>query len=128
MRRCGFATKTDARSALHRVLACERAGAECDDRQTVAVYLGAWPQYKAVTLKPTTLARYNDYVIKDLIPAMGAIRLEHLHHRHIAQFVRDQMAADRGLITLRRCVATYRQRRTRPASSRPTTPTGPTRR
>jgi integrase len=106
MRRCGFATKTDARSALHRVLACERAGVECDDRQTVADYLGAWLQYKALTLKPTTLARYTDYVIKDLIPAMGAIRLEHLHHRHIAQFVRDQMAADRGLITLRRWVAT----------------------
>jgi integrase len=106
MRRCGFVTKSDAQSVVHRVLACERAGVEYNDRQTVADYLGAWLRVKSVTLKPTTLARYTDYVTKDLIPAMGAIRLEHLHHRHIAQFVRDQMVAGRGLITLRRCVAT----------------------
>lgn len=106
MRRCGFATKTDAQSVLHRVLACERAGVECDDRQTVADYLAKWLSAKALGLKPTTLARYTDYVVKDLVPALGAIRLEQLHHRHIAQFVRDQLAAGRGRVTLRRCVAT----------------------
>jgi integrase len=106
MRRCGFSTKTEASSALHRVLACERAGVECDDRQTVAEYLQEWLRVKAVALKPTTLARYTDYVTKDLVPALGAIRLERLHHRHIAQFVRDQRQAGRGLVTLRRCVAT----------------------
>lgn len=106
MRRCGFASKAEAQSALHRVLACERAGVECDDHQTVAEYLREWLSVKALALKPTTLARYRDYVSKDLIPALGAIRLERLHHRHIAQFVSDQLAAGRGLVTLRRCVAT----------------------
>lgn len=45
-------------------------------------------------------------LIKDLIPGLGAIRLEHLYHRRIAQFVIDQLAAGRRLITLRRCLAT----------------------
>lgn len=106
MRRCGFASKTETQSALGRVLACERAGVQCDDRQTVAEYLQDWLSGKALTLRPTTLARYRDYVSKDLVPALGAIRLEQLHHRHIAQFVRDQTEAGRGLVTLRRCVAT----------------------
>lgn len=106
MRRCGFASKSDAWSALQRVLACERAGVECDDRQSVADYLGVWLRAKAMTLKPATTVRYTDYITKDLVPALGAIRLEQLHHRHIAQFVRDQVGAGRGLITVRRCVAT----------------------
>jgi integrase len=106
LRRCGFASKTEAQAALGRVLACERAGVECDDRQTVAEYLQEWLSVKALSLRPTTLARYRDYVDKDLVPALGAIRLERLHHRHVAQFVCDQVEAGRGLVTLRRCVAT----------------------
>lgn len=36
MRRSGFPTKTEADAALHRVLACERAGVHVDDKETVA--------------------------------------------------------------------------------------------
>lgn len=106
MRRSGYATRTDASAALDHVLSCERAGIAVDDRETVAEYLTQWLTIKSLVLKPTTMARYTDYVSKDLIPNLGAIRLEQLHHRHIAQFVSDQLAADRGLVTLRRCVAT----------------------
>jgi integrase len=106
MRRGGFATRTDARAGLAQVLDCERTGVHLDDRETVAGYLAGWLQAKARTLKPTTMARYTDYVTKDLIPALGAIRLERLDHQHISQFVRDQLAADRGPVTLRRCIST----------------------
>ncbi|MEU5611529.1 hypothetical protein AB0H03_22810 [Streptomyces sparsogenes] len=41
-------------------------------------------------LKPTTLARYRDYVTGDLIPALGALKLDELGHRHIAGFVHTQ--------------------------------------
>ncbi|MGE3836170.1 MAG: hypothetical protein AB7H43_15505, partial [Acidimicrobiia bacterium] len=44
-------------------------------RQTVAEYLEAWLEVKQRSLKPTTMARYLDYVHKDLVPAVGAIRL-----------------------------------------------------
>jgi integrase len=106
MRRCGFATQGQARAALHRVLACEQAAIHVDDRQTVAEYLAGWLEYKERMLKPTTLVRYTDYVRKDLYPALGAIRLEDLSHHHVAGFVREQLAAGRGRVTLRRCVAT----------------------
>ena len=58
------------------------------------------------SLKPTTLARYRDYIHKDLSPALGPIRLEELTHHHIAGFVTSQLAAGRGLITVHRCIAT----------------------
>lgn len=106
LRRSGFHTQAAARSALHRVLACERAGVHSDDRQTVADYLAAWIEHKAHSLKPTTLARYRDYLVKDLSPALGAIRLEELTHHHIATWVADQLAAGRGPVTVHRCVAT----------------------
>lgn len=106
LRRCGFPSQAHARAALGRVLVCERAGIHVDDRQTVAEYLEAWLETKQRSLKPTTLARYLDYVRKDLIPALGAIRLEELTHHHIAGFVTDQLATGRGPVTVHRCIAT----------------------
>jgi hypothetical protein len=119
MRRCGFLTQGQALTALHRVLACEQAGIHLDDRQTVAEYLNRWLEYKERMLKPTTLVRYTDYVRKDLSPALGAIRLEDLTHHHIADFVRDQLAAGRGRVTLRRCVATLSSGPFQPRLDRP---------
>ena len=69
-------------------------------------YLTDWLHTKARVLKPTTLARYSDYITKDLSPALGEIRLEQLTHHHVESFVRAQLTVGRGLITLRRCVAT----------------------
>ncbi|SDG33869.1 Site-specific recombinase XerD [Pseudonocardia oroxyli] len=72
----------------------------------MAEYLAAWLEFKAFGLKPTTMVRYTDYVHNDLIPAVGALRLEELSHHHVAEFIRRQLDAGRGLITLHRCVAT----------------------
>ena len=47
---------------------------------------------KSRTLKPTTTAVYSDYIIKDLVPAFGAIRLEKLNHLHVARFIDEQLA------------------------------------
>jgi integrase len=106
MRRSGYATRSDARTALARVLECERAGVLLDDTQTVADYLVGWLDAKARRLKPTTIARYRDYLHNDLLPAFGAVRLERLTHQHVDQFVRTQLAAGRGPVTVRRCIAT----------------------
>jgi hypothetical protein len=106
MRRGGFPTRTDAQAALGRVLACERAGIRLDDRQTVADYLTTWLADKTLVLKPTTTANYTAYLRNDLIPTLGAIRLEKLSHTHIAQFIHRQLAAGRPPTTLRRCIAT----------------------
>jgi hypothetical protein len=106
MRRSGYDTRSDARAALARVLECERAGVYLDDTQTVTDYLVDWLDAKARRLKPTTVARYRDYVRNDLLPAFGAVRLERLNHQHVDQFVRTQLTAGRGPVTVRRCIAT----------------------
>jgi integrase len=106
MRRSGYATRADARTALARVLECERAGVHLDDAQTVADYLVGWLDTKARRLRPTTVVRYRDYLRNDLLPAFGAVRLDQLTHQHVDQFVRTQLAAGRGPVTVRRCVAT----------------------
>lgn len=105
MRRGGNPSKMAATVALARVLECERAGVWLDDRQTLADYLTGWLAYKATTLKPTTVALYTDYINKDLVPALGAVRLESLSHQHVARFIHDQLAKGRrptGIAPLRR--------------------------
>ncbi|MGH3569409.1 MAG: hypothetical protein ACRDRH_25985 [Pseudonocardia sp.] len=71
LRRGGFPTQAAARSALDRVLACERAGVHSDDRETLAGYLAAWVEHKALSLKPTTMARYRDYITRTSPPPSG---------------------------------------------------------
>ena len=106
MRRSGFATKAEASAALTNVLQCERAGVSIDDTETVADYLRRWFEAKAPTRKPNTVNRYRAYLDNDLIPAFGAIRLERLTHEQVAQFIRRELDAGRGLVTLRRCITT----------------------
>ena len=79
---------------------------DSDDRQTLAYYLTGWLEEKARVLKPTTMARYRDYVAKDLVPALGAVRLEELTHLHVAAFVRGELDTGRGPVTVHRCVRT----------------------
>ncbi|MCQ4082481.1 site-specific integrase [Streptomyces sp. RB6PN25] len=106
IRRGGFPSRHTARTALRRLLEGEAGGFNADPNQTVADYLTAWLAAKALTIKPTTCARYRDYVTKDLIPALGSLKLDELGHRHIAGFVHAQLTAGRGRVTLHRCLAT----------------------
>ncbi|PPS73442.1 hypothetical protein BV882_15510 [Streptomyces sp. 46] len=61
---------------------------------------------KALVLKPTTMARYRDYVRNDLVPAFGTLKLDQLAHRPISAFGASQLASGRGKTTLYRCLAT----------------------
>ncbi|WP_249025426.1 tyrosine-type recombinase/integrase [Streptomyces sparsogenes] len=106
IRRGGFPTPNAAQAALQRILEGEAGGFNGDPNQTVADYLTTWLETKAYVLKPTTLARYRDYVTGDLIPALGTLKLDELGHRHIAGFVHTQLAAGRGQVTVYRCLAT----------------------
>jgi integrase len=106
IRRGGFPNRHTARTALRRLLEGEAGGFNADPNQTVADYLTTWLETKAHTIKPTPHARYHDYVAKDLIPALGSLKLDELAHRHIAGFVHTQLAQDRGKVTLHRCLAT----------------------
>ncbi|MFD7641793.1 N-terminal phage integrase SAM-like domain-containing protein [Kitasatospora sp. NPDC059795] len=83
----GFPTKDEARTALHRYLTGRTFGINTCPNQTVAEYLASWLAAKKLRLKPTTWVRYRDYVHHDLIPHLGAIRLDDLAHEHILAFV-----------------------------------------
>ncbi|MHA5052117.1 tyrosine-type recombinase/integrase [Streptomyces sp. SD15] len=106
VRRGGFPSQETAEQALSRFLEGEAGGYNADPSQTVASYLEAWLDAKALVLKPTTMARYRDYVRNDLVPAFGTLKLDQLAHRHISAYVTCQLAAGRGRTTLYRCLAT----------------------
>jgi hypothetical protein len=105
MRRRGFPSKGAARRALDDVVQRQGAGVRVDDEETVADYLSTWLRDMRHRLKPKTHHHYGEYVTKDLIPALGALRLEHLRHEHVAQLISDLEAAGRGAPTIRRMVA-----------------------
>ncbi|MFD9333161.1 tyrosine recombinase XerC [Streptomyces sp. NPDC060028] len=106
VRRGGFGSQDAAEVALRKFQEGEAGGFDADPNQTVAAYLNAWLDAKALVLKPTTMARYRDYVRNDLIPAFGILKLDQLAHRHISAFITCQLAAGRGETTLYRCLAT----------------------
>ncbi|MFF7079780.1 tyrosine-type recombinase/integrase [Streptomyces lavendulae] len=106
VRRSGFTDQDKAEQALSRFLEGEAVGYNADPSQTVAAYLNSWLEAKALVLKPTTMARYRDYVRNDLVPAFGTLKLDQLAHRHISAYVTCQLAAGRGRTTLYRCLAT----------------------
>jgi integrase len=102
MRRSPFPTKAAAHRAKDDVLARYGAGVKVDDTELTADYLRGWLDDKRHTLRPKTLHSYREYVIKDLVPVLGAIRLEHLRHNHVAALVAQLQAAGRGAPTIRR--------------------------
>ncbi|MCY0942010.1 site-specific integrase [Streptomyces antarcticus] len=106
VRRGGFDSQDAAEAALRRFLEGEAGGFNADPNQTVAAYLNTWLAAKALVLKPTTMARYRDYVHNDLVPAFGTLKLDELGHRHIAGFATAELDAGRGKTTLYRCLAT----------------------
>ncbi|WP_405704164.1 site-specific integrase [Streptomyces sp. NBC_00069] len=95
-----------AEGALRRFLEGGAGGFNADPNQSVADYLTVWLAAKALVLKPTTIARYRDYVHNDLVPAFGTLKMDELGHRHIAAFVTGELAAGRGQTTLYRCPVT----------------------
>ncbi|MEV0220383.1 hypothetical protein [Streptomyces sp. NPDC050704] len=72
VRRGGFTSHDAADVALRTFLEGEAGGFSADPNQTVADYLNTWLTAKALVLKPTTMARYRDYVHNDLAPPSAA--------------------------------------------------------
>lgn len=106
VRRGGFPTADDARTALHRYLTGRSIGISADPNQTVEDYLAEWLAGKKLRLKPTTWVRYRDYTRNDLIPALGPIRLDDLAYEHLLRFTQTQLTAGRGRQTVWHILAT----------------------
>ncbi|MFB9369040.1 site-specific integrase [Kitasatospora albolonga] len=106
VRRGGFLTENEARTALNRYVTGRRIGVSADPNQTLADYLTTWLAAKKLRLKPTTWVRYRDYVENDLIPVLGAVPLDDLAYEHVLHLVKTQLAAGRGQSTIWHILAT----------------------
>ncbi|MGX4733248.1 tyrosine-type recombinase/integrase [Kitasatospora griseola] len=98
VRRGGFEDAFAAETALRRFLEGRRLGFDADPHETVAAYLTKWLKGMEFLLKPTTYARYRTYVLCELIPVFGTLRLEELAH--------EQLEAGRGRQAVYHCLAT----------------------
>ncbi len=107
-RRGGFPTDRAARAALRAVTDRVQTSVRNDDRETVADYLPKWLKAQRHTLKPKTQFQYGQYVTKDLVPALGNVKLEALRHEHIAAMVLALEEAGRGAATIKQVVAVLR--------------------
>ncbi len=101
LRRGGFTTKREAMRALGQVTDRVQVSVKNDDRETVGNYLAQWLKAQRHKLKPKTLFQYDQYVAKDLVPALGNVKLEALRHEHIAAMVVDLEGAGRGATTIK---------------------------
>ncbi|WP_395293804.1 hypothetical protein ACF9IK_09500 [Kitasatospora hibisci] len=86
VRRGGFEDDFAAETALRRFLEGRQLGFDADPHETVAAYLTKWLKDMEFLLKPTTYARYRTYVLCELIPVFGRLRLEDLAHDHISAY------------------------------------------
>jgi integrase len=80
-----------------------------DDRQTVGAYLAEWIDAKEANgLRPATVAVYRVDVERDIVPALGTVRLGELRPGHVLRLLRDLREAGRGPTTIRRVHAPLR--------------------
>lgn len=109
-RKGGFSTKAEADAALAKVLASVSTGEHRhDDRQTVCTYLEAWlTERERGTIRPSTAVMYRLYIERDIVPAIGSVRLGDLRPGHVDKLLRKLAADGRGPTTIRRVHATLR--------------------
>jgi len=89
-------TKREAQVECSKLIASIKGETYVDpSRQTVAQYLDKWLAYMASQLSPRGLERYTEIVRKNLVPALGAIRLTKLRAGHIAEAYAKALANGR---------------------------------
>lgn len=104
-RKHGFGTKREATAARDAVLKRRDMRVTENGKITTGEYLAGWIAEQRHERKPSTWFNYERYTRMDLIPALGTVALQELHHDHVRQFVADLVAAGRGPTTVRRIVA-----------------------
>lgn len=104
VRRMGFPTKREAQRERARVV--EQIGSgrfRSDDGLTTGTWVTEWLGRRVSDgLRPSTARMYRSYVEREIVPALGRVRLSDLRRRHVDRFVREMLAAGRGTTTVRR--------------------------
>lgn len=104
IRRMGFASKRAAQIERARLVGQVAAGRYAHDQAlTVREWLTQWLERRVQDgLRPSTTVMYRRYVERDLQPGLGHLRLSDLRHHHVDQFLHEQLADGRGVVTIRR--------------------------
>lgn len=92
--RSGFATKSEARTALRRAVQEVAEGIDGDRGLTTGDYLRQWLDGKRA-LRPSTLKSYREHLANYLIPHLGHIRLRDLRAQHVDAMVSGMLMAPR---------------------------------
>jgi integrase len=89
-------TKRAAQVECSKLIAAITGGTYVDpSRQTVAQFLDKWLAYMASQLSPRSHERYTEIVRKNLVPALGAVRLTKLRSIHITDTYAKAIASGR---------------------------------
>ena len=79
-------TKREAQSELARLVVAVKSGSFIDSSKiTIASYLQSWIDLaEAVSISPKTAERYRQLIERQIIPHLGALRLQNLRASHVA--------------------------------------------
>lgn len=96
--KAGFATKREAQEALTQVLASISTGTHIEpSRMLMSEFLkGEWLPAIRPTIRPTTYLSYAGHVECHIIPALGALPLQHVSASHINAFYSRLLLDGRG--------------------------------
>lgn len=110
LRKGGFTTKREASAELAKVVSQVTSGDYRDDgRQTLRQYLQAWLERQTEDgMRASTARGYRAYVVNDITPALGDVRLGALTPAHVDGFIRELRRSGRGTTTIRRIHAVLR--------------------
>lgn len=109
-----FATKREAQQERNKLaVKLDQGKVPTASRETLADYLPRWLERAGATgtsrrrkpLAATTLENYWRYAEQDILPTpLGGMQLRDVRRRHVQAFV-DDLAKERGAVTVRRIVA-----------------------
>lgn len=102
IRRMGFATKRDAQQALAaavQTVSVEPVGAGRD--RSLAEWMTEWiDRRERDGLRAATTAGCRRYIEKDIVPALGQLRLRDLRRHHVDSFLQALLQNGRGVTTV----------------------------
>ena len=107
-RKMGFGTKREAQQARAKVVDQLASGRYKPDRKmTLGRHLTSWLERRELDgMRASTARMYRRYIVQDITPAIGGVKLAELRRHHVDSFVQQLRHDGRGVTTIRRIHAT----------------------
>lgn len=110
VRKMGFATKREAQAERALTVTQIKTGRfKVDTKLNVAEFMPSWLDRRVREgMRPSTERMYRRYLVQDILPSIGALKLSDLRRVHVDHFIQDLQHAKRGATTVRRIHAVLR--------------------